>query len=224
MSETTVIRSALKPYVTLADLLVCTFGESCEVVVHDLTIPEHSVVYVANGIVTLRKVGDSFEHLITEMLQSDTTSKDMLANYFFEHNNRKIRSSSLIIRDEFGRIEGALCINIDTEQDLASLNALRALTARLEARLHPEKSTADSAKTFDNDDSVESFVFNFIDRVVGDNRAQNLTRPKRLALVNYLDKKGVFLLKGALEYAAGKLGLSRVTLYSDLDTVRKTKQ
>ena len=52
------IRPALAPYVPLARMLAQTFGQDCEVVLHDLENPAHSVVYVANGVVTGRKVGD----------------------------------------------------------------------------------------------------------------------------------------------------------------------
>ena len=38
------IRPALAPYVPLARMLAQTFGQDCEVVLHDLDCPEHSVV------------------------------------------------------------------------------------------------------------------------------------------------------------------------------------
>ena len=46
------IRPALAPYVPLARMLAQTFGQDCEVVLHDLAAPERSVVYVANPSVT----------------------------------------------------------------------------------------------------------------------------------------------------------------------------
>ena len=53
------IRPALAPYVPLARMLAQTFGQDCEVVLHDLDCPEHSVVHVENPYVTGRKVGQS---------------------------------------------------------------------------------------------------------------------------------------------------------------------
>ena len=38
------IRQTLQPYVPLADMLVRTFGKGCEVVLHDLTDPQHSAL------------------------------------------------------------------------------------------------------------------------------------------------------------------------------------
>ena len=62
------IHPVLLPYVGVSDLLVRTFAD-CEVVLHDLTVPQRSVVYVANPVVTGRKVGESFERLPTFTLK-----------------------------------------------------------------------------------------------------------------------------------------------------------
>ena len=47
----------LKPYIPVADMITGMFGSNCEAVIHDLTNPEYSVVYVSNGSVTNRTVG-----------------------------------------------------------------------------------------------------------------------------------------------------------------------
>ena len=93
---------ALRSYVGVADLLVRTFAD-CEVVLHDLTVPQRSVVYVANPVVTGRKVGESFEHLIEEAIKAGNPEDGILANYYFEKNGRLIRSSTLLIRDDSER-------------------------------------------------------------------------------------------------------------------------
>ena len=92
------IHPVLRPYIGVADLLVRTFAH-CEVVLHDLTVPQRSVVYVANPVVTGRKVGESFEHLIEEAIKAGNPEDGILANYYFEKNGRLIRSSTLLIRD-----------------------------------------------------------------------------------------------------------------------------
>ena len=66
------IRPALAPYVPLARMLAQTFGQDCEVVLHDLDCPEHSVVHVENPSVTGRKVGQSFDQLVRQVIQKIT--------------------------------------------------------------------------------------------------------------------------------------------------------
>ena len=109
------IKPILRPYISIADMLADTFGDTCEVVLHDLDDPEHSVVYVANDKVTGRKKGQNFEHLISKVIMSEELKNDYVANYYFTtSDHRLIRSSSLLIRNEEGGLEGALCINLDT--------------------------------------------------------------------------------------------------------------
>ena len=109
------IRPALAPYVPLARMLAQTFGQDCEVVLHDLDCPEHSVVHVENPSVTGRKVGQSFDQLVRQVILSNELKEDFVANYYFTApNGKRIRSSTLLIRDGDGRLTGALCLNLDT--------------------------------------------------------------------------------------------------------------
>ena len=74
------IRSVLQPYVPIAEMLSATFAPDCEAVLHDLAAPERSVVYVANPTVTGRKVGDSFDQLVRQVILSRDLREDFVAN------------------------------------------------------------------------------------------------------------------------------------------------
>lgn len=109
------IKQELRPYVPLAQMLVQTLGPDCEVVLHDLDTPAHSVVYVENPSVTGRKVGESFDQLVKQVILSDDLKENFVANYYFTAPNGKhIRSSSLLIKNARGNLTGAMCINLDT--------------------------------------------------------------------------------------------------------------
>ena len=103
------MRPVFLPYVSIADMLTQTFGPDCEVVLHDLSDPEHSVVYVSNGTVTGRRPGDSFDQLVRQVILSDGRQGDYAANYYFTAlNGKRIRSSTVLLRDADGRLEGAM--------------------------------------------------------------------------------------------------------------------
>ena len=77
-------------------------------------------------------------------------------------------------------------------------------------------------------ESVLKTVFAMIDRMTAkarspksDGSLEALSREARHELVAFMETRGVFLVKGALEYAADRLGVSKVTLYSDLDALRR---
>ena len=121
----------LKSYFPVADIIAGTFGQDCEVVVHDLEDPERSVIYVANGTVTGRKKGQSFDHLVKNVLLNNRYQDDRVINYTFHAGGKTIRSSSALIRDEKNAVIGMLCINYD-------LTGCQALKKRIDAFLAAE--------------------------------------------------------------------------------------
>ncbi len=213
------MHSLLDRYISIADLIVKTFGDDVEVVLHDLRHPQNSVVYVANSRVTGRAVGESFQYLISKALDSTDSDDSMLANYYFEQNGRKIRSSSLFIRDDAGELIGALCINIDTTRALAQAKWLESLVPGLQLSISHVDKNEDRQSSGRTDDILQT-VNALIDRILEDNPNPK-NREERLQLIGFMETRGVFLVKGALDRVAEKLKMSKVTLYADLDEVRK---
>ena len=68
----------LLSYVSVAELIARTFPNA-EVVLHDLSKPQHSVVYVANNSVTGRKVGQTFHHLIEKAVFAGNPADGVVA-------------------------------------------------------------------------------------------------------------------------------------------------
>ena len=213
------MQSLLDRYIPIAELIVKTFGEDVEVVLHDLRHPQNSVIYVANGRVTGRTVGESFQHLISKALDSTDSDNSILPNYYFEQNGRKIRSSSLFIRDDDGELVGALCINIDTSRALAQAKWLESLVPGLQLSINSENKN-NHRESSDQADDILQTVNALIDRILEENPNPK-NREERLQLIGFMETRGVFLVKGALDRVAEKLKMSKVTLYADLDEVRK---
>lgn len=208
------IRPALAPYIPLAQMLAQTFGQDCEVVLHDLDCPEHSVVYVENPSVTGRRVGQSFDQLVRQVILSDALKEDFVANYYFTApNGKRIRSSTLLIRDGGGHLTGALCLNLDTTRLTQQITYLQSLLPQPRAADQPEQPAAQT-----DAQHVAVMIENLMDRIIGDDSP--LTREDRLEKIRFMDSKGIFLMKGSIERAAEKLGVNKVTIYSYLDEVR----
>ncbi len=216
------MHSLLNRYIPIADLIVKTFGEDVEVVLHDLRHPQNSVIYVANSRVTGRTVGESFQYLISKALEVSESDKSILANYYFEQNGRKIRSSSLFIRDDDGELVGALCINIDTTRAIAQAKWLESLLPGLQLSMSRDDKIEDQQSSGQTDDILQT-VNALIDRILEENPNPK-NREERLQLIRFMETRGVFLVKGALDRVAEKLKMSKVTLYADLDEVRKKNE
>ena len=219
----------LLSYVSVAELIARTFPNA-EVVLHDLSKPQHSVVYVANNSVTGRKVGQTFHHLIEKAVFAGNPADGVVDNYFFKKEGKQIRSSSLLIRNEAGELIGALCINVDVT---AAQQIIDLASGLLQGRAKGEKSKSDLSdsactlpavsanfEALEQERSVQHFVNNMVDSMINELNADGKkTKEDRLELIRFMDERGVFLVKGSMEYVAGKLGLSKVTLYGYLDKI-----
>ena len=198
------IKQELRPYVPLAQMLVQTLGPDCEVVLHDLDTPAHSVVYVENPSVTGKQV-----------ILSDDLKENFVANYYFTAPNGKhIRSSSLLIKNARGNLTGAMCINLDTTRLSGALSFLQSLLPPEPQKTAPMEQSAGSGA------HVSVLIENLMDNILNGSDAQSLTRDERLEKIRFMDEKGLFLMKGSVEKAAEKLGVGKVTIYSYLDEVR----
>lgn len=219
------LNEKLTPYFAVAELIARTFPDA-EVVLHDMSVPQHSVVYVANGEVTGRKIGQTFHHLIEKAVFAGNPEDGVVDNYLFKKDGRLIRSSSLLIRNEKKELIGALCINIDTTRASELIDwANKILHGKPKAdneaqRTLPDQSDQTAVNLPGKEDSVRQFVNNMIDSMVNELIAEGRnSREDRLQLIRFMDERGVFLVKGSMEYVAGKLGLSKVTLYGYLDEI-----
>lgn len=203
----------LKAYIPVANIITQTFGKSCEAAIHDLTQPESSVVYVANGTVTGRKEGQSFNHLIPQVLLSKKFKDDCTVNYTFEtEDGKKIKSSSALIRNLEGEVVGMLCINYD-------LTISHLIQEELASFL-PQSFSEPIVEEEVLEQDVLTIVDELIDNIIGTRKIRSLKRKENLEIIRFMDEKGIFLVKGAIDKVAASMGLSKVTIYSYLDDVR----
>ena len=208
----------LEQYIPIAQMLAKTFGEDCEVVIHDLSIPRNSVVYTINSHVTGRQVGQSFDHLVPQvLLAKDFTGYS--ANYYFHTTDgRLIRSSTVLLRDTDRQVIGALCINLDTTVITQGVERLMAMLPGYPAAGSGIAAEPESASI----DHIAGIVDSLIGRIVGNKAPAGLKREEKLELIRFMEQKGIFLLKGAVDKVAIKMGISKVTVYSYLDEVKKS--
>ena len=203
----------VKKYVALADMLVETFGPDCEVVLHDLTDPQHSVVYIANGQVTGRMIGESFDVLVKEVMLSPKLKESYVANYYFTaKNGRLIRSSTMLIRDDDGKVQGALCINCDTTRLAKEMEYLQ--------NFLPKPGNMDNMTTNADTADIQKLVADLIENIMGERAPHTLSRDEKIEKIKFMDSRGIFMMKGSIDLVAEKMEVNKVTIYSYLDEAR----
>lgn len=198
----------------VAEAVVATVGPDCEVVVHDLRNPEHSIVAI-HGNLTRRFVGSPISD--PELLAGnvDQFTESQLNYPTITPFGKELLSSTVWVRDLTGRIVGALCINMDFD----NLRAARDLLDRSIVET-PAPSSANSLLTFAT--TAEEFAqiaLKGVLREIG-KPLHHLDREDRVHIVRELDKAGVFNLRGSAETVAQELGVSRASVYSYLTAAR----
>jgi predicted transcriptional regulator YheO len=195
-------------------------GPHCEVVLHDLSRRdvERTIVAIENGHVTGRKVGGPSTNRGLELLRREAEDHDEYGYKARTGDGRELRSSSVYFRDADGRVIAALCINVD-------MTPLQAARSALDAALRP---TVDEAPTreevFATD--INEVLDNLIDGAIAHTgkTVALMDRDDRLAVLRFLDERGAFFVKRAVDRVARRLNISRVTAYNYLEQIRATDE
>ena len=212
------IKPILAQYIPLAHMIAQTIGDDCEVVLHDLENHQQSVVYIVNNRVTGRQVGQSFDHLVPQVILSKKLDHDIVTNYYFHTaDGRLIKSSTALLKDFGGKVVGALCINIDTTKISQQIEWLQSLMPGSEENAAPAEVSQEELT------HVSEIVTDLIDKIIGNKDMARLRREEKLELIRFMDQRGIFLLKGAVDQVGSRMGISRVTVYSYIDEVRGKK-
>ena len=203
----------------LAHGLTAQFGSSCEVVIHDLTKKnlDKSIVYIENGHVSNRHAGDGPSGIILETLRSDPAKvKDRLAYLTRTEDGRILKSSTLYIRDDNGKVAYIFSINYDITALLAAENAVHSLV-QTEPESSAENGPADAPQTITH--NVTELLDLLIEQAIAKvgKPVALMNKDDKTAVVQYLNNAGAFLITKSGDKVSSLLGISKFTLYSYMD-------
>ena len=103
----------------IADGIAAQFGSNCEVVIHEVSSSrmDHSIVYIVNGHVSGRKIGDGASQVALEqMLDHSAQPKHHLSYLTKTPDGKILKSSSIYIRNSRGLVVAILAINYDVSR------------------------------------------------------------------------------------------------------------
>ena len=216
------INPLLANFIPAVKAIAKTFGPDCEVLIHDVNNLENSIIAIENGHVTGRKVGSPMTDLGLYFLKSDLfKDTEFIANYQTESKDgKKLKSTSIFIRDNKKKIVGFLCINY-------ALDHLTEIRRKIDDFCAVNKDA--DKNIFNNEEKEEIFTDNLddlLERVFIKAREkvgkpiEKMQKDDKLEIVRYLQKKGVFLVKGNIDKIAKKLNVSRYTVYNYLSEIK----
>ncbi|MGD6895512.1 helix-turn-helix transcriptional regulator [Bacillus infantis] len=210
------MKESAKPVFDLAsrtaDMLVAMFGKRCEVAVHDFSSLKNSLVYIA-GDLTGRQIGSPITDLVLNELAKKKDKVDDIPNYRTQTKKGAIlKSSTIFLRDGENHVVGALCINYDISLFMQFGGEIEDFIS-----IHSGETKEENFYS-----SVQDVIHGMVEQVLnGLKKSPSIMQlEEKVECVRQLEEKGAFLIKGATDYVANVLGVSKFTVYNYLQKIR----
>lgn len=194
-------------------------GDSSEFILHDLSELQSAVTLVV-GSITGRQIGAPTTNLVMEALEKyGDDAEDMMGYLSVSKDGRRLKSYTIFIRDEKGKIVGCFCCNIDLTDYKIMENMLKNFCA-INDPMEEEKKSKTEVFAQEISDVVEDIIkyeINCYGKPV-----PHMNRADKLQLVALLESKGVFDVKGAADIVSHYMGVSVFTVYNYIKEIRSS--
>ena len=122
--------------------------------------------------------------------------QNSVSNYYFHtkdiNGGKLVRSSTLLIRKEDGTLDGALCINLDTEPFTEMISFLQSFLPEHSASLNSSKEA--EIPQLNEEENVSVMVSSLIDHILKDISSDS-TREERVEKIRFMENKDIFLMR-----------------------------
>lgn len=218
----------LHQYTLLVDFLGKALGPDYEIVLHDITSEPSRVIAIANSHISDRAVGSPTTNAALQMLANNSyKTNDFLYDYQVStEDGRILRASTMFIKDEDGSPIGLLGINFDDSR-------YQELSRKLFSTIHPDGFWKDAASpglsaapaegassqpdslSDDLSMDISSLMEKAFESVTAslDTPLDRLNQQEKRDIVQKLQERGVFKLKGGISFVAKRLSCSPATVY-----------
>lgn len=212
----------LKNMFNIAKGITQTFGSNCEVVLVDPGDPDKAVVMIENNHISEREIGDPLNDMETYFLRSDLfNSINIVANYKTESKSgKKLKTTTIFIRNNNNKIIGLLSINYSLEYFLKIKKRIDSFCLIHESMDHVQQSVEQYNGFFCNTlEELLDKLFKEATSRIG-KPVSSMKKDDKKEVVRYLNSKQFFLVKGAIEEIAERLGVTRYTIYNYLAEIK----
>ena len=211
----------IKKFTFIADFLAEVLGSNTEVILHDLTNYKESIVYIVNGHISGRKIGDSITDLMLEFIHKESKgNKQFICNYNSKTLSGKLLySSTYFIRDNSNKIVGALGLNSDYHDFKKSLSFLTSLLPNYV----DDKTLALNNVRENLSSDAQELTLNKIDTIINQFNIipTRMTTQEKTDIIAALDECGIFNIRGSVQEVANKIGMSEPSIYRYIKKIRK---
>ncbi|VVD72069.1 helix-turn-helix transcriptional regulator [Pandoraea cepalis] len=193
----------------IVEALGRTFAPLVEVVLHDLTDPDHAIVAIANNL-SGREPGDA----VTEMglaRIADPAFPEVIANYANRFpDGRPAKSTSIGLKNGRGEYVAAICLNMDISMLAAAAASVQQLVSVPNHAPTPVRETLATRRL----DDIVPLITDFAAQ--RNTTPQGLTLAQRREAIRLIEARGLLDLRHAHAEVARALGVARSTVYTYL--------
>lgn len=205
----------IRSYLPLVDFIAEIACPGSEVVLHDVRNKEKSLVAIRNGQISGRGIGAPLTDFASRILsRGQRENKNYLTNYIGKagSSGKFLKASTYFIRDDNNEIIGMLGINTDISAFSEMHRILtRILAVEDDILVGPPGNNGRDDKDISVKEMVSSVMDQILNTYVVD--ASHMTGEEKREVVDILNEKGVFLLKGTIAEVAQRLEVSEQTIY-----------
>jgi predicted transcriptional regulator YheO len=188
------------------DALGQTLAPLVEVVLHDLTQPEHAIIAIANNL-SGRNVGDPVTEIGLARV-ADPNYPEVLLNYPNRFpDGRPVKSTSIGLKNSQGEFIAAICLNMDVSILTTTAASLSQLAQTSQEDVKESLATP----------GLKAIQAKLQDFAVKNNTTPHALNPaQRREVILELSENGLMDLKHAHVVVAETLGVARSTIYTYL--------
>jgi predicted transcriptional regulator YheO len=203
----------IESYKTTMEGLAAYYGEAFEIVLHDLTDLDHSIIKIVNGFHSGRREGAPITDLGLAVLEkikknnapgNSAPEHGPFITYFSSSKYGKpVKSATIVIFGEHKKPIGLLCLNLYLDSPLTSL--LR--------NFSPAAPTEYIAENFISDSN--ELIARSLEKVKAEVMSDETVpvSQKNKEIITLLYYQGIFKLKDAVQTVSRDLGISKNTVY-----------
>lgn len=201
------MKEMLNVLTRMGDAIATTFGDNCEVVVHDLNNElESTISYIKNGHVSNRSLGDGASALVLDAINHKDFNHEDKLNYIIRDGEKYIKCSSLFF-NEIDTLRYIFSINFDISHLIRTQEAIEQLV------VHEQEEKFD-AFPVDVNDMLDRLILQSVEKV--GKPIDEMNYKEKSIAIKFLNECGAFLIKKAGDKVAEVFGISKYTIYNHM--------
>lgn len=194
-------------YIKLAEMISESNGRDCEVIIYNL---ENKAIYISKNNFTKAEIGTKMNEEVVSILEKNIDERGYKSNFYYTENNEIFKASIMPIKCK-KKILGSILIISKIQELLKTLDYLESHLKNYREFNH-------------RDESVVEVVERLIDKTLEDVNVEKLNRKERIEIIKLINNKGIFNMKGSIDYVAKKMNIKSVTVYSYIDEIEKNNK